>query len=354
MVEMKGKKVYLGLSGGVDSSVSAALLLRAGYEVTGVFIRAWELPGLPCTWRAERRDAMRVAARLDIPLVTLDLSTEYKNEVVDYLIREYRAGRTPNPDVMCNRAIKFGAFYKWARAQGADYVATGHYAQTDGEHLLRAKDANKDQTYFLWTLSREQLAHILFPIGGYDKVEVRALAAKFNLSTAEKKDSQGVCFIGQFDFKDFLKTVIETTPGEVLDESGKVIGEHEGAVLYTIGERHHFNVRSRTSNMEPLYVLARDLEKNTLVVGPKTKLEATKVANLSEVNWTSGQVPAPQAALVARIRHRGELLPCHLKSDGNSCQVEFATAPGALAPGQSLVLYEGANCLGGGIIVGIC
>lgn len=348
---MNAKKVYLGLSGGVDSSVSAALLKQAGYEVIGVFIRAWELPGYPCTWRTERRDAMRVAARLDIPLITLDLSAEYKKEVVDYLIREYRAGRTPNPDVMCNRAIKFGAFYNWARAQGADYVATGHYAQTDGQSLQQAKDANKDQTYFLWTLSREQLAHTLFPIGHLTKPELRALAAKFNLPTAEKKDSQGVCFIGQFDFKEFLKSVIETASGEVRDESGQVIGQHEGAALYTIGERHHFNVRSRTSNMEPLYVLARDLEQNILVVGPKANLETIKVVSLSEVNWTSGQAPASGAPLLARVRHRGELLSCRLQREGNSWRVEFASPPAALAPGQSLVLYNKNICLGGGIIV---
>ena len=244
------------MSGGVDSSVSAALLKKAGYEVTGVFIRVWEPfasaqdhSASLCNWREERREARRAAAHLDIPLLTLDLSKEYKKRVVDYFIAEYKAGRTPNPDVMCNKHIKFGVFYDWAMSQGADFVATGHYAQVsrnvkrkvpeisnsphrprEGEgsfSLEVSRDLNKDQTYFLWNLKTEQLPKVLFPIGNYTKPQVRALAKKFGLPNALKKDSQGLCFVGQIDFKDFLKRELAAKPGAVLDEQGKVIYEEQ-------------------------------------------------------------------------------------------------------------------------------
>jgi tRNA-specific 2-thiouridylase len=377
-------KVYLGMSGGVDSSVSAALLKHAGHEVIGVFMRGWEpfdsAQGKPefdstggkpenqtCTWRAERRDAMRVAAALDIPLLTLDLAAEYKRDVVDYLLAEYAAGRTPNPDVECNRQIKFGAFFNWAVAHGADFVATGHYARVKTRKFLItnskflngnsldirnykleiSRDRDKDQTYFLWTLTPKQLSRILFPIGHLTKPAVRRLAAKFKLPTATKKDSQGLCFVGQFDFKEFLRQELKPEAGLVLDESGTVIGQHDGAVLYTIGERHGF--RLGQGGGEPRYVIARDLAANTLTVStaPEKIWRQHKEIKLSGVNWISNQSPIPGDKLFARIRHRGELYPCRL-AEGE--RVIFDRAPEAIAPGQSLVLYRGQECLGGGII----
>lgn len=345
----KRKTVYIGMSGGVDSSVSAALLAKAGYKVIGVFIRVWEPAGVPCTWRAERREAMRVAAKLDIPLITLDLSQEYKQGVIDYLVAEYQAGRTPNPDVMCNKQVKFGAFYDWAMKNGADYVATGHYAQIIDGKFARAKDENKDQTYFLWTLKPEQLSHILFPVGKYTKPEVRKLAEKFNLPNAEKRDSQGLCFVGKLDFKDFLKEFIKAKPGEVVDVAGKVIGHHDGAVFYTIGERHGFEVRSQTSNTSPLYVVARDIKNNRLVVASKSS--HNKEPRLEQVNWISGEAPKAAKKYQARIRHRGALYACTVEARLSGPVVKFERDyPEAIAPGQSLVLYDNKHCLGGGII----
>lgn len=351
----KKETVFVGLSGGVDSSVAAALLKQAGYNVVGVFIRVWEPPGRPCTWRAERREAMRVAARLDLPLLTLDLAETYKRGVVDYLVREYAAGRTPNPDVMCNKEVKFGAFYDWARARGADYVATGHYAQIKNGALCRAVDDNKDQTYFLWTLRADQVPHVLFPVGTYLKSEVRRLAKRFGLPTAAKPDSQGLCFIGQLDFKEFLHEFIPAQPGPVLNLSGEIIGQHDGAAFYTVGERHGFQVRARAAESEALYVVERRIATNELVVAPRAQI-VTAAANqeieLKETNWLTGQVPHDGAGYEARIRHRGGLLPCELRWEKTTARVliKFSQAPQAVAAGQSLVLYCGQTCLGGGII----
>jgi tRNA-specific 2-thiouridylase len=382
----KRKTVYVGMSGGVDSSVTAALLVKQGYEVIGVFIRVWEPDGAPCRWRAERRDAMRVAARLDIPLFTLDLSVEYKKRVIDYMIAEYKRGRTPNPDVMCNQQVKFGAFYDWAMARGADYVATGHYARVAQSRqevaralgrefpvktvsrqelfansclLLRSKDDNKDQTYFLWTLKPEQLPQILFPIGAYTKPEVRKLAKKFNLPNAEKRDSQGLCFVGKIEFKDFLKEFIDTKPGDVIDEKGKVIGHHDGVAFYTIGERHGFTVKSQTSNTKPFYVIERDIEKNRLIVAPNVRSQTSNASNkkevkLENVNWLINEPPRlikPTRQYQARVRHRGELLPCQINCQGVALTIKFSgKIPEAIASGQSLVLYDHDICLGGGVI----
>ncbi|HYC83407.1 MAG TPA: tRNA 2-thiouridine(34) synthase MnmA, partial [Candidatus Paceibacterota bacterium] len=237
----KSQTVFVGMSGGVDSSVTAALLKKEGYDVVGVFIKAWEPAGYKCTWREDRRDAMRVAAVLEVPFVTLDLEEEYKESVVDYMIGEYRAGRTPNPDVMCNQSVKFGAFYRKAREAGADWVATGHYAQmerSEGKATLKeGADKAKDQSYFLWTMKKEVAEHVLLPIGPYQKPEVRKLAEKFKLPNFAKKDSQGLCFLGHIDVKEFLKAYIDTEEGKVLNEKGEAIGRHDGAFFFTIGER---------------------------------------------------------------------------------------------------------------------
>ena len=274
MCDMNTKgKVFVGLSGGVDSSVSAALLKEHGYEVVGVFIKVWQPPFLECTWKEDRLDAMRVAAQLDIPFMTFDLEKEYKESIVDYMVAEYKAGRTPNPDVMCNKTIKFGAFLEKAKEMGADFVATGHYAQNvekDGEqYLLKGNDNEKDQSYFLWTLTQAQLKYILFPIGEHKKSEVRKLAEKFDLITATKKDSQGLCFIGKLDMKDFLKEFIEEKRGDVLNTDGAVIGYHDGAVYYTLGQRRGFIITQKTPEDIPYYVVAKDIEQNTITVSHK-------------------------------------------------------------------------------------
>jgi tRNA-specific 2-thiouridylase len=352
---MKKPKVYVGMSGGVDSSVSAALLVKAGYDVTGVFIKVWQPEWLAgtrsCTWREDRHDAMRVAAQLDIPFITLDLEREYKQEVVDYMIAEYKAGRTPNPDVMCNRYVKFGGFYSWAMKQGADFVATGHYARSENGKLIMGDDQNKDQTYFLWTLTKEQLAHTLFPVGNIEKPEVRKLAKKCKLFTADKKDSQGLCFIGKIDLKEFLSHYIQEKRGNVLDENGKVIGYHDGAFFYTIGERHGFTITEKTPHDEPYYVFAKDVEKNTLSVSKKTSdgelPNGVTEVKLREVNWIE-RTPKFGTLLEARSRYRAPLQKIKIVDETT---VEFLEPQFTISPGQSLVVYEGNVCLGGGVIV---
>lgn len=345
------QKVFIGLSGGVDSSVSAALLKKAGYEVTGVFIRVWAPDFFHCSWKDDRLDAMRVCATLGIPFKELNLEKKYKKEVVDYMIREYKAGRTPNPDVACNRFIKFGGFYKWAMANGADFVATGHYARIEKKKLLAGNDANKDQSYFLWQTRKEQLPHILFPVGGMKKPEVRQLAKKFELITAEKKDSQGLCFVGKVDMKEFLSHYIKLKKGKVVNESGEVTGEHSGAAFYTMGER-----------LSGKYVISKDMKKNTVMVSQKNTAGALPQARseiiITDCNWVS-DVPESGKKYLARTRYRAELIPCRI-FDGHSVSIRkvvFGTTQ-TVAPGQSLVLYlprakssgGGEVILGGGII----
>lgn len=357
MLSQSKKKVYVGLSGGVDSSVSAALLKDAGYDVAGVFIKVWQPDWFECTWREDRLDAMRVAAKLDIPFITLDLENEYKKEVVDYMVSEYKAGRTPNPDVMCNRYVKFGGFFDWALAQGADFVATGHYASVaktnSGYELKAGKDVSKDQSYFLWTLTQKHLEHTLFPVGEIEKTEVRKLAEKYELSTATKKDSQGLCFIGKVDIDEFLGHYIEKKKGDVLNEKGEVIGEHNGAVFYTLGERHGFTITVKTPDETPYYVIAKDIEKNTITVSHKKtsqelSVEKNKV-ELVSVNWVS-RIPSFGESFTARVRYRQELASCTLaEAQGFSVSLVFDTSQ-VFAPGQSIVMYKDGVCLGGGII----
>ncbi|OHA59446.1 MAG: tRNA 2-thiouridine(34) synthase MnmA [Candidatus Vogelbacteria bacterium RIFOXYD1_FULL_46_19] len=343
------------MSGGVDSSVAAALLVEQNYEVTGVFIKVWEPPNFSCTWRDDRRDAMRVAAQLSIPFITLDLSAEYKQGVVDYMIAEYQAGRTPNPDVMCNKTVKFGAFFNWARNEGVDYVATGHYAQIISKgnqfELHAGLDPTKDQSYFLWSLAQTHLAHTLFPVGHYPKKEVRALAEKFQLPTATKKDSQGLCFIGKLNVKDFLKNFIEAKPGEVITESGEVVGRHDGVFFYTLGERHGFTVTQKTTAEKPYYIVAKDLDRNRLIVAtdPKSEEMVTKTARLTNTNWNTSP-PASNKTYQVQLRYHGECLPVTLASTADGYVVSFVE-PVLATPGQSLVVYEGSQCLGGGIII---
>jgi tRNA-specific 2-thiouridylase len=348
------KRVFVGMSGGVDSSVSAGLLVQAGYDVTGVFIKVWQPDWIQCTWREDRLDAMRVAAKLGIKFTTLDLEETYKREVVDYMIREYRAGRTPNPDVMCNRYVKFGGFFNWAMKQGADYVATGHYARIEksgerGEEqfqLLAGNDANKDQSYFLWTLGPREISKTLFPVGDIEKPEVRKLAKKFDLPNAGKKDSQGLCFIGKIDVKEFLSRYIESKKGSVLDEKGEVFGEHDGAFFFTLGERHGFTIMKKTPNDEPYYVIAKDIAANTITVSANREAKSNKEVTLEHTNWNQGGVPTGRT-LQARSRYR-EALQEIIFSDSQTA--EFVEPQSTLSPGQSLVIYDGDICLGGGII----
>ena len=352
------KTIYIAMSGGVDSSVAAALLKKEGYRVVGVFFKPWQPtpPGLPlgggavgfCNWQQDRLDAMRVAAKLGIEFKTWDFSKQYGEKVTKYMVDGYRAGITPNPDVMCNKEIKFGLFLKKALAEGADFIATGHYAilkrKAQSLKLLKAKDTNKDQTYFLWTLTQEQLKYCLFPIGNYTKPEVRKLAKKFGLPNFAKKDSQGVCFVGELDMHDFLKEYIKSEVGEIrMLETGKIVGTHDGTAYYTIGQRHGLNI---TTGGGPYYVVEKDIAKNILYV---SKIRMTNDEFLiNEVNWINEQKKFPMKADV-RIRYRSQLVSAVISIRHSSFVIRASRPLAAVASGQSAVIYSGQQVLGGGI-----
>ncbi len=355
-----GKKVFVGLSGGVDSSVSAYLLKKEGYDVVGVFIKVWQPDFIQCSLEEDRLSAMRVCSELEIPFETLDLEDEYKKGVIDYMIEEYRAGRTPNPDVMCNKEVKFGAFLDWAKSRGADFVATGHYARISSQlqaasfQLLRGKDKAKDQSYFLWTLGQEQLKHILFPVGHLEKSKVREIALKAGLSTAGKKDSQGLCFIGNVDMKDFLKHFISEFRGDVLNEQGEVVGFHDGSVFVTLGQRHGFTITKKTPRDLPYYVIQKDVKKNTITVSSNLSNLKQKAKNidLKDVNFISGQNPLA-GKYSAQTRYHGEEYELTILFDENhKNHLRFTLDDsGLVADGQSLVFYDGDLCIGGGVVV---
>lgn len=341
------KKVFVGLSGGVDSSVSAALLKEQGYDVTGVFIKVWQPDFIECTWKEDRLDAMRVASLLDIPFMTLNLEKEYKEGVIDYMIEEYKKGRTPNPDVMCNREVKFGAFYAWAKKRGADFVATGHYAKHNGTSLEKSFDENKDQTYFLWTLPKEILSSVLFPIGDMEKSKVRVLAEKFKLPVAKKKDSQGLCFVGTIDIKTLLRQYIDEKEGCVLSEEDEVIGKHSGAMFFTIGERHGFTITKKSTEELPYFIVAKDVVKNTITVSHTPPQEPSgEIILLTSCNWT--EEPEKGKVYEARARYRAPLAKVEVIDDYRMRVVEGSITKVA---GQSLVVYDGEICIGGGIII---
>lgn len=341
----KKKKVYVGLSGGVDSSVSALLLKEQGYDVTGVFIKTWHPEFLECNWKEEMRDAMRVCAKLEIPFLKLDLEEEYKKEIVEYMIEEYRRGRTPNPDVMCNRYIKFGKFLDWSIRSGASHIATGHYAQVRDGRMFEAIDSKKDQTYFLWTLSKEQLEKTLFPVGHLRKSEVRDIAEENNLVTSEKKDSQGLCFMGHVDMKEFLKRYIDTKKGPVLDNTGEVVGEHDGVILYTIGERHGFRVTKQESDERPHYVISKDLKDNTITISSESpQVTASREYQIESLNIINQEVDI-SSGLEALTHYNSIRVPVKLKEG----KVEFQKNVLAV-PGQSVVFYKNSECMGGAII----
>lgn len=352
MNENSKKKVFVGMSGGVDSSVSAYLLKEAGYDVTGVFIKVWQPDFIECTSKEDRLDAMRVAADLDIPFVTLNLEKEYKEGVIDYMIDEYRKGRTPNPDVFCNREVKFGGFWKWAKENGADYIATGHYARTNGSELLTAIDTSKDQTYFLWKLNKDDLEHVLFPIGHLLKTEVRDIAVRAGLPVATKKDSQGLCFIGTINVKEFLKEYIEEKEGDVLSEDGDIIGKHSGATFFTIGERHGFEIKSDSTSSEPFYVIAKDVSKNTLTVSNhKPSLEPGDSFFVDGLSFVDKRMPTSLECL-GRERYRAPLSTIKIESNVEGVYTVLKKE-GDLIPisGQSLVFYDEEKCLGGAIML---
>lgn len=337
-------KVFLGMSGGVDSAVSAYLLREAGHEVVGVYMKNWSknLPGMKCPWAEDLADAKRTAVKLGLDFRVFDFENEYKQKVVDCMIAEYQKGKTPNPDIMCNQEIKFKLFAETAFEQGAEMIATGHYARTDGANLLRAVDDNKDQTYFLYRIVADVIPKTIFPVGEMTKPEVKALAEKIGLSVAHKSESMGVCFVGEANMKDFLSEFIETKPGEIREkESEKLLGYHDGAIFYTLGQRHGLGLKTGL----PYYVVDKDMDKNIVYVSQNLnslalwnkEIELKDIIIRGEHNLTQ---------LQARIRHRAPLVSAKLEGS----KLIFEDEQKSLTPGQSIVLYSGDICIGGGII----
>lgn len=355
MKKNKQKTVFVGMSGGVDSSVSAALLKTQGYNVVGVFIRTWHPDFLPCNEEEERMDAIRVCAHLNIPFLTFDFEKVYKKGVADYMITEYKKGRTPNPDVMCNREVKFGAFLKKSLSMGADFIATGHYARIDKKHsLLTGVDMSKDQSYFLWTLTQNQIKKIIFPVGGLNKSEVRILAQKFKLPVAQKKDSQGICFLGEVDLKNFLKHYIKEKKGKVLNEKKEEIGYHKGVLFFTLGERHGFTITKKNPDDGPYYIVNKDIKRNILYVSQNKNFsdgsQNISFINIKNTNWIF-EIPKKDKNYSAQIRYHGEFLPCRIEILGRQRAKIFFKKPVSAASGQSCVIYDKQVCLGGGIII---
>lgn len=339
-------KVYVGMSGGVDSSLTAALLKEQGHEVTGVYMKNWteDLPGMRCPWADDLADAKRVAVHLGIPFKVYDFEADYKHKVVDYMVAEYQAGRTPNPDIMCNQEVKFKLFLEMALADGADMIATGHYARTNDGQLLQAADTNKDQTYFLYRVTKVALTKTLFPLGELTKPEVRRMAEERGLMTAGKRDSQGICFVGSIGIKEFLSQYILAEPGSVIDrDSGETIGEHEGAVYYTLGQRHGLNLGGGL----PYYVVGKDMTENVVYVSRNLADESMwrKELSLGDIHWID-EAPQDHEDIHVRLRHRGSLLPAHLEG----AKLMLDEPERAVAAGQSAVIYRGDVVLGGGIV----
>lgn len=343
-------KVFVGLSGGVDSSVTAALLKQQGHEVTGVYMKNWsqDIPGFPCPWKEDYQDAKRVSVQLGIDFKLFDFETEYRHKVVDYMIKEYKAGRTPNPDIMCNQEVKFKLFLEASLEHGADFIATGHYARTREGQLFAAKDQNKDQTYFLYRVSTAALKKTMFPLGDYTKPQVRALAKKFGLITASKKESMGICFVGKVGIKEFLSQYVSAKPGNIVDQTGKIIGAHDGALFYTLGQRHGLNVGGGL----PYYVVGKNMERNEVQV--TTQLDDTRLWSgelmMVEAHWIDKK-PQLHKKYLIRTRHRASLVEAVFESIGSKCTVKLDNEVRALTPGQSVVVYEADQVLGGGIII---
>ena len=346
------KTVYVGLSGGVDSSVTAALLKEQGYRVVGVYMKNWsqDLPGMPCLWRDDFMDAKRVAVQLGIDFKMYDFENEYKHKVVNYMLDEFKAGRTPNPDIMCNQEIKFKLFLNTALEDGADFVATGHYAKTKNGKLFKAKDDNKDQTYFLCRVDSKALEKTIFPLGDYAKPEVRELAKKYALVTATKKESMGICFVGKVGIKEFLEQYVEKKSGKIIDQNKVVVGEHDGAIFYTIGQRAGLHVGGGM----PFYVTGKDMAKNEVYVTTDlqdSKLWSTEI-KITSAHWISGE-PKSGEKLQVRTHHRGKLIDAKKLNKLSNLEwvAELDEEVRALTPGQSAVFYAGGECIGSGIVI---
>jgi len=351
--------VIVGMSGGVDSSVAALLLLEQGYRVEGLFMKNWdEDDGTEyCTARADLADAQGVADRLGIPLHAANFAAEYWDNVFEYFLAEYRAGRTPNPDILCNREIKFRAFLDYARELGADRIATGHYARTglDGGRatLLKGRDGAKDQSYFLHAVGHEELAATLFPLGHLEKGEVRRRASQAGFENHAKKDSTGICFIGERRFADFLKRYLPTQPGAIETLDGEVIGEHEGLMYHTIGQRQGLGIGGLAARDEaPWYVARKDLDRNVLVVvqGNEHPALYADALEAGDLFWVSGQAPTLPLRAKAKVRYRQPDQQCTVTREGETFSIRFDEPQRAVTPGQSVVLYAGEQCLGGGVI----
>lgn len=346
----KNKKIFVGLSGGVDSSVAAAILQAQGYDVTGVYMKNWsaDIAGVPCPWREDLASARSVAAHLKIPFKIYDFEDDYKHAVVDYMVAAYKSGLTPNPDVMCNQEIKFKVFSNRCIDDGADTVATGHYARLESGQLEMAKDKAKDQTYFLYRMDQAVAQKTLFPIGRYTKLQVRELAREYKLPTAGRKDSQGLCFVGKVPLRDFLSQYIKPEVGDIIDENGNVIGRHDGAFYYTIGQRHGLGV----GGGQPYFVYDKDIKQNIVYVTTDLDSKRLNHDNFEIVDCVWWHQPRDEVEYKVRIRHGGALLPAKLAHlSGSKYEIKLEKSERAIAAGQSAVLYDGETVLGGGVIV---
>lgn len=353
-------KVIIGLSGGVDSSVSALLLKQQGYLVEGLFMKNWEEDDTEeyCSASEDIADAQAVCNQLDIPLHVVNFAAEYWDRVFENFLQEYQAGRTPNPDILCNKEIKFKAFLDYALQLGADFIATGHYAgkafADEKYHLKKCADQNKDQTYFLYTLGQKQLAHTLFPLANLTKPEVRALATQAGFPNHAKKDSTGICFIGERRFKEFLAKYLPAQPGNIETTQGKIIGRHDGLMYYTLGQRQGLKIGGQKGAQEDAwYALAKDLERNVLIVGQGHHHPwlMTQTLYCKQISWVAGECPVLPLQCTAKTRYRQTEQACIVTlTSNNTYQVEFLTSQWAVTPGQSVVFYDHQHCLGGGII----
>ncbi len=359
MIDNSQIRVIVGMSGGVDSSVSALLLLQQGYQVEGLFMKNWEEDDGTeyCTAREDLADAQKVCDTLGIKLHQANFAAEYWDNVFEHFLLEYRAGRTPNPDILCNREVKFKAFLDYAMVLGADMIAMGHYARRDdstGRPLLRkGLDPNKDQTYFLHAVGEEQLGKCLFPVGELQKSEVRALAEQHDLVTYNKKDSTGICFIGERRFRDFLKQYIPAQPGAIETDAGEVIGQHNGLMYHTIGQRQGLGIGGlKNATEDPWYVVDKDLDRNVLIVGQGNDHPRlfSKALSAATIYWVNGEPTLP-ARLTAKVRYRQSDQACTVLRDSQGCYLVIFDEPQrAVTPGQSVVFYADDVCLGGGVI----